>query len=93
MAMKRYSTFPKVPDWSLIIRCSLVSYSEHLLEKVLPFGRNLVSLFYSPSISSVQPIIDDVINEGYLRLSKVINVKDIIISALAITSTKLANIY
>ena len=31
IAMKGYSTFPKLQDWSLTIRCSLLSYSRHLL--------------------------------------------------------------
>ena len=47
MAMKRYSTFPKAPGYSL------GSYAGHLLRDVLPLCRDAVGLSYTPNRQNV----------------------------------------
>ena len=39
MIMKEYSILPKSPDWSLIIRCSLVSHSGNWGRGAYPLSR------------------------------------------------------
>ena len=54
MAVKGYYTFPKLQDWSLTIRYSVVLFPGHSLPKgVLSLSRGSVGIFYSPSDSLV----------------------------------------
>ena len=79
MTMKGYSTSPTFQDWSLTIRCSIVSYTGHLWVGLTPMPRkSRRSLITQPSelkkekITEIKRKIDAWIREKFRGVHKAI---------------------